>query len=397
MSTTKRIRTFGDIASFVSGNRPQGGVGQIKNGALSLGGEHVGIDGKLALSTPKYVPMEYFTSNPKGHITNGDILLCKDGALSGKVALERGELSGLPSMVNEHVFIIRTDKLDQKYLFYYLFSPVGQRLLKGIVTGAAQGGINGKNLKSIPVVYPESIGEQHRIVSELDLLTGILDKKNAQLRDLDALAQSIFYELFGDPAVNEKGWDIIPLGRLCEITSSKRIYANEYVEGGIPFFRGKEVSEKSKGNSISVELFISPTRYSELKEKFGVPQKGDLLITAVGTIGNIWEVDNEQPFYFKDGNVLWIRSLKDVNSTYFKYLLSFLVKQFKQQMVNGCAYNALTIVNLKEMPTNSIPISLQNAFADRIQLIERQKSQIKASLAATHSLLNCRMDNLFNV
>jgi len=99
-------RVSGLFEVIESGNRPTGGVGNIHSGALSLGGEHIhSSSGSIDLSSPKFVPLEFFNSASRGILKAGDILLCKDGALTGKVAFLRKELEGRPAMVNEHVFI----------------------------------------------------------------------------------------------------------------------------------------------------------------------------------------------------------------------------------------------------------------------------------------------------
>ena len=283
---------------------------------------------------------------------------------------------------------------------------------KGYLIGYVAYALKGLNLAkfasgaAIPHIYFKDYGEekisvpplpeQSRIVEELDLLSNIIEKKRQQLSELDNLAQSIFYDMFGDPVTNEKGWEVKKLGEFCQISSSKRIYANEYCEEGIPFYRGKEITEKSKSNDISVELFISAKKYEELKDKFGVPKIGDILITAVGTIGNIWVVDTDEPFYFKDGNVLWLQMKSDINPVYFKFLLEILIDKHKTAMANGCAYSALTIVNLREMGTNLIPLNLQQLFAKKIEAIEIEKKLIKQSIAETEELFNSRMDYYFN-
>lgn len=240
-----------------------------------------------------------------------------------------------------------------------------------------------------------SISEQQRIVSELDLLSGIIEKKKAQLKEYDQLAQSIFYDMFGDPITNEKGWEVKKLGEVCEVTSSKRIFANEYTSSGIPFYRGKEITEKSKGMPLSIELYISEEMYKELKS-IGIPQIGDVLITAVGTIGNIWVVNDNTPFYFKDGNVIWLKNIRMQNSVYFKFILEKLIEIYKQEMVRGAAYNALTIVNLKKMLVFLPPLTLQQQFAEKIEAIEKQKELIKQSITETETLFNSRMDYYFN-
>jgi type I restriction enzyme S subunit len=230
----------------------------------------------------------------------------------------------------------------------------------------------------------------------LDCLSGIIEKKKQQLKEYDALAQSIFYEMFGDPVENEKGWEIEKLSNKAEISSSKRIFASEYTDSGVPFYRGKEITEKSKGNPITIELYISLERYNEIKFNYGVPTIGDILVTAVGTIGNIWVVDSDETFYFKDGNVLWIKIKDDTNPIYFKYILTILIDEYKEMMANGCAYSALTIANLKEMPTCVIPLSLQQEFASKIEAIEKQKELIKKSIEDVETLFNSKMEYYFN-
>ena len=148
-----------------------------------------------------------------------------------------------------------------------------------------------------------------------------------------------------------------------EVTSSKRIFAKEYVRKGIPFYRSKEIIERSKGLKPSIELFISTERYNEIKKQYGIPQKNDILISAVGTIGEIWIVDIEEPFYFKDGNLIWIKTDGINSSIYLKYLLRILIAEYKRSMPNGAAYSALTINKLQNMIVYEIPLPLQQAFA----------------------------------
>ena len=115
----------------------------------------------------------------------------------------------------------------------------------------------------------------------------------------------------------------IKLGEICTISSAKRIFEKEYVKNGIPFIRGMEISNGSILNEkTSFECYISKKRYEELKRIYGVPQKGDILITAVGTIGNLCYIDTEMEFYFKDGNVIWLKNFqKNVHPKYLYYFM----------------------------------------------------------------------------
>ena len=251
------------------------------------------------------------------------------------------------------------------------------------------------DFKKIRIPVPV-LATQLSIVSELDKINKLIQIKKEQLKDYDTLAQSIFYEMFGDPVVNEKGWEVKTLGDICEITSSKRVFANEYVDTGVPFYRSKEVIEKSKQLPISVELYISESHYNKIKSSFGVPQIGDILVTAVGTIGKIWVVDTNEPFYFKDGNLVWLRNIKGAHCEYFRYSIFYLIDEYKKVNANGAAYNALTIAKLKLMLCPLPPLSLQQSFAHKIEQIERQKAAVQSTITDLETLLAVRMQYWFD-
>ncbi|MDR0560484.1 MAG: N-6 DNA methylase, partial [Prevotellaceae bacterium] len=165
----KRLRDI--FIKIESGKRPKGGVAQYRSGVPSLGGEHIGIDGKMNYAKMKFVPEEYFNSAQQGLLEDFDILLCKDGALTGKVALfKKSEFPFNKGMINEHVFALKTDNdVLQKYVFYVLYSLQGQKLLRANVTGTAQGGLNRNNLENIQIPLPlKEI--QEKIVFEIETL-----------------------------------------------------------------------------------------------------------------------------------------------------------------------------------------------------------------------------------
>ena len=218
-----------------------------------------------------------------------------------------------------------------------------------------------------------SIMQQRKIVNVLDKMSSVLEKREDELSVLDTLIKARFVEMFGDPISNPKGWDRIELGRLTDVGSSKRIFEKEYVSEGIPFYRTKEIVELSKGNSISTELYITEERFSEIKEKYGTPKAGDLLISAVGTIGIIWIVDGKNDFYFKDGNLIKVDSSEKFNSVYMKNLLEYLIDEYKKQMSSGTAYAALTISGLVKMKVYDVPLKLQDEFAAFVHQVDKSK------------------------
>ena len=337
----------------------------------------------------------------KEHITNsavsesGIYRVSKDTVImSFKLSIGKTAIATKDLYTNEAIMSFNTKEgfeILPDYIYYYLKGYKWQGMNKAVMGMT----LNKKAISNNIFSYPNTLQQQH-IVEELDLLSSIIEKKKTQLNELDNLAQSLFYEMFGDPITNENGWEVKKMGEVCNVTSSKRIFASEYCCNGVPFYRGKEITEKSKGQEISVELYISTERYEEIKKEFGIPIKGDVLITAVGTIGNIWVVNDEEPFYFKDGNIIWLKDIKGINSVYFKTILSILIAAYKQQMAQGCAYNALTIVNLKKMFFALPPIDLQNLFASKIEAIEHQKELTKQSIKEVETLFNSRMDYYFN-
>ena len=179
-------------------------------------------------------------------------------------------------------------------------------------------------------------------------------------------------------------WKKVKLGECCEITSSKRIFLSDYVPVGIPFYRSKEIAEMQKGESISDPLFISNDKYEEIKCKFGIPHKGDLLLTAIGaTLGIPFVIKNNLPFYFKDGNLIWFKNFNDLLDSSFLYtwMCSSFGYQSMQNIAIGSAQKALTISALKDLSLIVPPIDIQHRIADILSrydsLIENYQKQIK--------------------
>jgi len=381
------IRKLGDIASYTSGSRPTGGVGGIKEGALSLGGEHIGKNGWLDLTSPKYVEQDYYVANPKGHINDNDILLCKDGALTGKVAIVRDELVGKKAMVNEHVFIIRSSMVGQQCLYYFLFSPTGQTALKARITGAAQGGINGSNLKTILVPVPP-IAVQEKIVAELDCLTGIIEKKKQQLNELDKLAQSIFYDMFGDPISNDKGWEMKKLKDVAEIVggSTPKTNVEEYWNGQNPWVAPAELHQNHYISST--ERGIS----NEAAKGLTLLPVGTVLLSSRAPIGKV--SITTIPMYCNQGfkNVVCSNAL---NNEYVYHLL-LNKNEYLNSLGTGATFKEISKKTTENIAIAVPPIELQEAFAAQSRAIEKQKELVKRSIVETETLFNSRMDYWFN-
>lgn len=330
------------------------------------------------------------------YLQKGDILIEKSGGSEkqpvGRVVYFEGE--EYKYLFNNFTSVLRIKNknfINSKYLFLYLYSYYkngGTLVFQNKTTGL-------HNLKleqfvasiEIPVL---SISEQQRVANELDKVSELIDKRQTQLQKLDLLIKSKFVEMFGNISGKK-----VALQSICDIGSSKRIYEKEYVESGIPFYRTKEIVELAYGNNITTELFITRDRYNEIKNKYGVPQKNDLLVSAVGTIGVIWLVDCDKEFYYKDGNLLIIKSSDKFNSKFMKILLERAIANYKTKMSTGTAYMALTIIGLKNMEIYLPPIELQNQFADFVDKVEQSKIKIKASLDKLNTLKKALMQKYF--
>lgn len=383
-------KKLGEVCEVVTGTTPKTnipeywGKGHYWVTPAELNDTTVYID-----KTERQITDEALSKTKLRLLPVGTVLLSSRAPI-GKVAIANAEMYCNQGFKN----CICSEAINNKYLFYFLC--LKKDYLNSLGRGATFKEISKSIVESIKIPLPPK-STQLAIVSELDKINELIRLKKEQLKDFDNLAQSLFYEMFGDPVENEKGWEVKKLDNVCNITSSKRIFADEYTNTGIPFYRSKEVIERSKGLPISVELFISEERYNEIKEKFGVPKIGDILITAVGTIGKIWAIDTDNKFYFKDGNLVWLKDIDNqlANSCFFRRLLEYLIEEYKKTNANGAAYNALTIAKLKLMSCPLPPLPLQRLFAQRIEQIEREKSEVLKSIQNLETLLASRMQYWF--
>lgn len=177
------------------------------------------------------------------------------------------------------------------------------------------------------------------------------------------------------------GWRIENIETIANVGSSKRILQSEYVPSGVPFFRSKEAIRRSKNLPIENPLYISQKRFKELKDKHGAPKKNEILVTAVGTIGVIYLIEDIE-FYFKDGNLLWIKHIdEDVSPSYLaKYLASDTCHNAIIEIAGGSSQSALTIEKLSKLEFNLPPLPEQQKIAAILssvdEVIEKTQAQI---------------------
>ena len=324
----------------------------------------------------------------KYKVLDGDVLISWSASLG--IYVWHGE----DAVLNQHIFKVEFDKEDVlKEFFIYQMENILQNA-SSQVHGATMKHLTRSIFNALPFVLP-SKDEQRKIASVLNNVSKLIAEHKTQLRLLDELVKSRFIELFGDPLIEDDRYPRVPLGSLAEVGSSKRIFEKEYVSEGIPFYRTKEIVELSKGNRITTELFITKQRYDEIRSEYGAPQKGDLLISAVGTIGVIWIVDGKNDFYFKDGNLLRMSATEKFVPEYLKHLLEALIRAYKSEMSSGTAYAALTISALKEMMVYDVPHAEQEQFAAFVKQTDKSKLAVQKSLDELETLKKSLMQQYF--
>lgn len=275
---------------------------------------------------------------------------------------------------------------DYKYLFYCLQNA------KIPNTGYNR---HFKWLKEVDVPLPP-LDKQRKIAAVLDKVSSQIVKRKQQLNKLDELIKSRFMEMFGDCIDNPKGWKTKCLEDIAEVGSSKRVFIEELQEAGIPFYRGTEVGALAEGKQISPELFITEEHYTELCKATGAPQIGDLLMPSICPDGRIWVVNTEDPFYFKDGRVLWVHAIDNsYNPVFLLYTLKDRIMADYSSIASGTTFAELKIFALKKCRIFDVPIELQNQFAAFVVQTDKSKSTIQKSLEKLEILKKALLQKYF--
>lgn len=318
-------------------------------------------------------------------VENGDILISWSASL-GVYEWNRGK-----AYLNQHIFKVVFNKVEiNKYFLKYAVNAKLNVMLKD-AHGATMKHIVKGDFDNTIIPYPPR-KVQERIVAELDCLSGVIERKREQLRELDALAQSIFYQMFGAPITNEKGWEVKKLG---EIATSQI---------GITY-KPKNVSDNDEGTIV---LRSSNIQNSTLCFEDIVRVKCDIKENKYVKDGDILMCSRNGSFRLV-GKVAMIANLLEpmtygafmtiIRSPYQAYLFAFFKSSaFRAQLTTSktATINQITVKMLDEIKVALPPLTLQQEFADKIEAIEKQKELIKQSISQTEELFNARMDYYFN-
>ena len=359
-------KTFGEIGTFLRGKNIQkadfvsGGLPCIHYGQIHTKFD-ISIDYHLSEITQEVYDKAIIASPGDViiAITSEDI----DGSCKSVVWLGNYDIA-----VSAHAAILKHN-MNGKFIAYYLRSNTFFTQKLKYARGFKVMEIKTKDLAKLVLPIPPK-PTQLSIVSELDKLNELIQIKKEQLKDYDALAQSIFYEMFGDPVENEKGWEVKKFGDLFKLKSGDGLSSKDFKTGIYPVYGGNGIS--GYHNSFNMKGCY-------------------IIIGRVGVYcGNVRKVDGE--FWLTDNAFRLIYKENEQNPFFILYLLNILDLH---QYANAAAQPVISNLTLKSINVPLPPLSLQQSFAHKIEQIERQKAEVQKTITDLETLLAARMQYWF--
>ena len=320
-----------------------------------------------------------------------DIVVALSGATTGKFGINN---TGRKLYLNQRVAICREKVSFLHHLFLFYFLKTQSKTFLESAAGVAQPNLSTEQMKEYDIPVPP-LTEQERIVAELDCLSDVIEKKKQQLKELDALAQSIFYEMFGDPITNDKGWEVKKLGEVCD--DKKEIKrANKCFKEDDKIYYVDIASINNTTNIIEkTSLYIFGNAPSRAQQ---VVKYGDVLVSLVRpNLKNIAVVHSKINSLVASSGFCILRAKENIETMFLKYVvLSDSFTKYLMKRVSGANYPAVREEDIKRCNVGNPPLSLQQTFASKIEAIEKQKELIKQSIKEVETLFNSRMDYYFN-
>ena len=361
-------------------------------------------DCKLDMTNIAYLDVEQKQYNSR-KLFPGDIIIEKSGG-SDKQPVGRPVLFDIPdgeysfSNFTSTLRIKNADEVIPQFLHYVLYGAYlrGETFkLQSKTTGIHNLDFKGYNRLPIPV---PSLSEQQSIVAELDKINELISLKKAQLSDLDSLAQSIFYDMFGDPIENEKGWELKKFGDVV-VSSQIGLIRSAKQQGQDKAFAYFKMNNITISGDVDLSNLTKVDACKEEQMKY-ILKQGDFLFNT----RNSYELVGKSCVYnLKDdnttlynNNLLRIIFDSTISPTYISYLFKdkFIKKQLDSIKKGTTNVWAIYYKDLSKIKILAPPLSLQQEFAKRIELIEQQKAQISSTIKDLETLLASRMQYWFD-
>ncbi|MDB4537417.1 restriction endonuclease subunit S [Akkermansiaceae bacterium] len=293
---------------------------------------------------------------------------------------------------------------DIDFIVRFFLRPRGKHLL-----GLASPGGAGRNrtlgqkaFDKLKVVVPTLL-EQRKIadfLTAVDGRIGQLIQKKALLEDYKkGVMQQLFTQAirFKDDHGNDfPDWEEKKLGELFDITSSKRVFQSEWQDEGVPFYRAREIIKLGANGWVDNDLFISDEMFDEYEAKYGAPQKDDLLVTGVGTIGKVYRVPEGSKFYFKDGNIVWLKASDKIDSSFIQQLFKSRIVQ--KQITEGAAITTVATFTIVAAKNIKVPFPVrkeQTMIADFLSAIDRKIESVTTQITETQTFKRGLLQQMF--
>jgi type I restriction enzyme S subunit len=338
-----------------------------------------------------YVDEKYLVEKSDFIVEKGDVLIALSGATTGKYGVYNEDY---PSLLNQRIGLLKSgvsEKLDNNFFFFYL-SILKKEILRK-AGGAAQPNISTKTIGEFKIPLPP-LATQQKIAAILDEADKLRQLNKELIAKYDALTQSLFLDMFGDPVTNPMGWKEAKMSEVCSKVTDGTHDTPKRLKQGIKFITGKHIRPYTidYNNSDYVTDEIHRIIYRRCN-----PEKGDVLYTNIGV--NLGTAAlNIVDYEFSMKNVALLKPLSDlILGRYLEYFLNN--ESMKSKIVwmasLGGAQQFLSLTQLRRLKVNLPPIQLQNQFAERIALIEQQKQQATAALQKSEDLFNSLLQKAF--
>ncbi|ADY30870.1 restriction modification system DNA specificity domain protein [Cellulophaga lytica DSM 7489] len=195
-------------------------------------------------------------------------------------------------------------------------------------------------------------------------------------------------------------WEEENLSNLFEIKSSKRVLKSDWKTEGVPFYRAREVVKLAQNGFVNNELFISEKLYDQYTKDRGFPKEDDIIISAVGTLGQCYLVKKSDKFYFKDASVLWFEKKSDTDSRFIEYAFKTrLIKNQINKKSSGATVGTLTISTARNLKIPLPPLAEQQRIVAKLDglfaKIDKAIGLLEDNIAHTQALMGSVLDEEF--
>ena len=320
----------------------------------------------------------------------GDILIIKIGSIGYSAALD--DLNGFDhAIIPANLAKVTPDlaKVDRRYLCRWLTSPAAKRYFIRVASKTAQPALSLGKIRELPVPLPP-LPEQRRIAEILDKVDALRAKRRAAVAQFDTLTQSIFFDMFGDPATNPKGWPVASIAEICEVKGGKRLpKGEEYSSLPTPFRYLRVLDLKGGRVDESALVYLKPEIQAEIARY--VVNTGDVIISIAGSIGLVAPVPESL-----DGVNLTENAAKLVPRRSDRYEAEYLAKYLETDHaqaqigshVGQVTIGKLALFRIEKLKVPLPPIDLQREFV-------RRAAEVGLYATVQRGALLSRLDDLF--